>query len=140
MKHKKYDPNELHDIFDRPRQIKYQICVVNSQITNLEDCLLPGAIRYDRDKVDTSPSDRMPQIMAEIGDLSVKLKRLEDELFEAQKKVKDICNSVDNDLERTVLLMRFIGCQTFEQIGVALDYDKSGAWRIYDRAIAELTK
>lgn len=140
VERKKYDRDKLKETFNRPRRIKYQICAINSQIASLEDCLLPGAIRYDTDRVDSSPSDRMPQVMAEIADLCTKQKRLERELFEAQKQVKDICESIDDDLERTVLLMRFIGCQTFEQIGLELSYDKSGAWRAYDRAIKSLTK
>lgn len=130
---------DLYEILARPRQLKFKICAISAKISNLEDCLLPGAIRYDKDKVESSPSDRMPEVMAEIGDLSDKQRRLSQELLQANELIQKMCDErLTDELEKTVILMRFVGCQTFEEIGTALAYDKSGAWRIYDRAMDRL--
>lgn len=133
--------SELYEILSKPRRLKYQICSINSQIANLEDCLLPGAVRYDKDNVQTSPTDRMPQVMAEIGDLSDRQKKLAEELLRANKHIKAICEEhLTDELERTVVIMHHVGLQTFDQIGISITYTKSGVWYIYDRAIDHLEK
>ena len=43
----------------------------------LESCLLPAAIRYDKDKVQTSPEDPMAKIVAEINELEVEMNKIQ---------------------------------------------------------------
>lgn len=132
---------ELYEILSKPRRLKFQICTINSQILNLKDCLMPGAVRYDKDNVQTSPADRMPQIMAEIGELSDKQKELSAELLRINDVIKKICDDyLTDELEKTVVLMHHVGMQTFEQIGASISYTKGGVWYIYDKAIDHLEK
>lgn len=132
---------ELYDILSKPRRLKYQICAINSQIANLEDCLLPGGIRYDKENVQSSPTDRMPQVMAEIGDLSDKQEILSKEFVRANERIKILCEKyLTDELEKTVIVMHYVGLQTFEQIGASISYTKGGVWYIYDRAIDHLEK
>lgn len=133
---KKQLSDELYGILNRPRFLTYRIQQINAQIMNLESCLYPGAIRYDREKVDSSPSDKMPQIVAEIVDLEKERERLEKEVGVSKDTLIRFCESnLSEELDRTVIIMHYIGKQTFEQIGVALSYSKGWVWHTYDRAI-----
>lgn len=127
----------LYSILNKPREIKYRLCYISSQIRNLEECLLPSGIRYDKDNVQTSPSDKLPEIAAEIVDLEDEHKRLEKDILKAGDRIKEMCNSL-TDIESTVIMMKFIACQTFDQISLTTNYSKGGVWHIYRKAIDRL--
>ena len=63
--------------------IMYKVRIIDRTIWRLEikrdslkSCLLPGAVRYDLDKVQTSPEDRFSLVMAEVADLDSTIQEL----------------------------------------------------------------
>lgn len=128
---------ELYEILRKPKEIKYRLCYINSQINNLQSCLLPFGIRYDNVKVSLSPSDKMSEIEAEIDKLEREHYDVERQISISEEQIKNLCRCL-TPIEETVIMMRFVACQTFEQIGLALNYDRSGVWRVYDRAIKKM--
>lgn len=130
---------DLYNILKKPREIKYRLCYINSQIRNLEECLLPSGIRYDKDNVQSSPSDKLSEIVAEISILEQEHTKLEADLLKAGDRIKALCTTL-TDIEGTVIMMRFIALQKFEQIAIATNYTKGGIWDVYGRAIDKLEK
>ena len=59
--------NEGYRWLSRPRAVDSKIRRLESKIEELRTCLEPNAIRYDAEKVNSSPDDMTSKIFAEIG-------------------------------------------------------------------------
>ena len=53
----------------KPRWMQSEISALTEQIATLKTSLLPAGIRYDKDKVQTSPDDQMSAIFSRIDEL-----------------------------------------------------------------------
>ena len=113
------------------------------QIRELESCLLPGAIRYDVDRVQSSPSDPMSRIMAEIDDLEHQIEQLKIEKAEAVTEVSRMIDKLEDETEKTVLADYFIGRAPMTEVADIIGYGVRQTFRIRKRGIenmAELLK
>lgn len=130
---------ELYEVLSRPRKVRMQICSNRSQIESLRSCLYPTGISYDKDRVEKSTkTDKMSQIEAEIEMLETKEEKLETDFINSNASVKKLCNALEDETEKTVMVMRFIGCQKFNEIATTLTYDVSWVYRIYQKAVKNL--
>ena len=122
-----------------------QIKILESRIQNaiiqretLRSCLLPSGIRYDIDKVDTTPSDQMSGIEARVIDLEREIKGME---RQKQKLIVQITNAIyrlQNDDEKTVLLAYYIGRKRIEDIADEIPVSVRTAYYIKRKAISHL--
>ena len=130
---------ELYEVLSRPRKVRMQICSNKSQIESLRSCLYPTGISYEKDRVEKSTkTDKMSQIEAEIEMLEAKEEKLEIDFISSNADVKKLCNALEDETEKTVMVMRFIGCQKFNEIATTLTYDVSWVYRIYQKAVKDL--
>ena len=60
---------QAYDFLNSARVLHWQWLRLKAKHDELESCLLPAAIRYDKDKVQTSPDDTMSKIMAKAIDM-----------------------------------------------------------------------
>lgn len=122
-----------------------QIKILESRIQNaiiqretLRSCLLPSGIRYDVDKVDTTPSDQMSGIEARVIDLEREIKGME---RQKQRLIVQITNAIyrlQNDDEKTVLLAYYIGRKRIEDIADEIPVSVRTAYYIKRKAISHL--
>ena len=63
----------VRELLQSVRAEKLEIVILREQIEELKMSLLPGAIRYDKDKVQTSPDDQMSAVMEKVDDYERKL-------------------------------------------------------------------
>ena len=103
------DINEVYVFFGKPRLHENKIRRLESTIEGLRDCLLPGGMRYDTDRVQTSQSDKMLEIMCRITEL-------ESELDEERQKKANAVREIDKALMKmpegpykTILAESYIG-------------------------------
>ena len=68
---------QAYEFLNSARVLHWQWLRVKAKHDELESCLLPGAIRYDRDKVQTSPDDIMGRILAEVNELEQRMEQLQ---------------------------------------------------------------
>ena len=61
--------DEVYDFLMGPYHKRLEIQRKESLIAELRSCLLPGAIRYDADKVQSSPGDQLSEVMAKIDEM-----------------------------------------------------------------------
>lgn len=78
-------------------------------IESLRYNLTPGAIRYDKDRVDTSPQDQMTELFAKIDQYERELKVEYAKRAEVVLKVDDALNRMSDTKERIVLKEYYIG-------------------------------
>ena len=78
-------------------------------IESLRYNLTPGAIRYDKDRVDTSPQDQMTELFAKIDQYERELQVEYAKRAEVVLKVDDALNRMSDTKERIVLKEYYIG-------------------------------
>ena len=104
--------------------------------------LLPGAIRYDKDKVDTSPTDQMSERMASVVDLKTELEKRLTDLNRRKLKAQRIIDTLDDSIKRQILSCYFLTTKRshtkLEDIGRIIGYSRRQTYRLYDEAIQEI--
>ena len=106
----------------------------------LESCLLPAAIRYDKDKVQTSPEDAMSKIVAEVTELEKEMNRVQQRKAKQIAKIDKAINTLTSDEERTALTMRYINRIPVTDIAEAMGYSIKRIYQFMDRGGAQIAK
>ena len=106
----------------------------------LESCLLPAAIRYDKDKVQSSPEDAMSKIVAEVAELEKEMNRVQQRKANQIAKIDKAISTLPSDQERTALTMRYINRISVTDIAEAMGYSVKRVYQFMDRGGAQISK
>lgn len=99
----------------------------------LESCLLPAAIRYDKDKVQTSPDDPMSRVVAEIAELEKEMKSLQVRKAERIAEIDKQISYLASDEQRTALTMRYINRISVTEIAEAMGYAEPTIYKLMNQ-------
>lgn len=116
---------------------KIQNCIL--QHDTLRSCLLPKGIRYDVDRVISSPSDQMSEIEAKVVDLERKILRLKHEKQTVMVTITKSIYKLSSDNEKTVLLSYYIGRKTVEQIAEEMETSVRNVYYLKRKAISHIS-
>lgn len=127
------------------KQIKreqIEICRLQEQIDTAEASLLPKAIRYDLDKVQTSPEDPMYDVLAEVEEYKKEMLKRTHRLILRRRKAIRMLDQLSDTRQRQALFLYYLdpSLLTMEQVGEKMIYSEREAWRIHDAAMAKLEK
>lgn len=106
----------------------------------LESCLLPAAIRYDKDKVQTSSEDAMSKIVAEVTELEKEMNRVQLRKSQQIAKIDKAISALSSAEERTALTMRYINRIPVTDIADAMGYSEQRIYQFMDRGGAQIAK
>lgn len=125
---------EVHDKLTSPRRTKRQIAVTKAQMEKLRVMMLPGAIRYDKDTVQSSPQDPMLIFAEKMDELLQTAKSLELAYMQQYTEVETMANSLD-DAHRDVIKLRYLADYGAPQIAIELNYSESTVYKLKREAI-----
>lgn len=131
---------EAYDFLYSVQHIERQIEICKTRQEALRMCLLPQGIRYDLDKIQTTPTDRISDIEADIADLSAEIARLTDEKYEQIKRISVAISALDDDVEQVVLNAYYIGRMPMKKVADTVHYSLRGAYKIKKRGVQHLAK
>ena len=126
----------LYSIRDEYKEIEE----LKMRIEELATSLLPQGIRYDKERVQTSPEDTATDRMAEIGVyegmLQKKLARLNRRRMMAQIRIDTLADS----RQRQILDLYFLSDRRYNMAEVAdlIGYSKQQTYRFYCRALQNM--
>lgn len=106
----------------------------------LESCLLPAAIRYDKDKVQSSPEDPMSKVVSEIVELEKEMNRVQLRKSKQIAEIDKAISTLTSDEERTALTMRYINRIPVPDIADAMGYSIQRVYQFMDRGGAQIAK
>ena len=106
----------------------------------LESCLLPAAIRYDKDKVQTSPDDTMSKVVSEIADLEKEMSRVLKCKAQQVERIDKALKSLESEEERTALTMRYINRISVSEIAEAMGYSEQRIYQFMNQGGAQIAK
>lgn len=126
------DITKVRSFFYQIRSEQREIDLLQERIEETNAALFPKAIRYDKEKVQTSPGDIITDQMAELADytnlMEKKIRRLTARRAYAQKLI----NRLDDSTERQVLGLYFLSTKRIKMWKVAdkIGYSEHRAWEI----------
>lgn len=122
------------------RVLHWEWLCLKAKHDELESCLLPAAIRYDKDKVQTSPEDAMSKIVAEVTELEKEMNRVLQRKAKQIAKIDKAINTLTSYEERTALTMRYINRIPVTDIAEAMGYSIKRIYQFMDRGGAQIAK
>lgn len=122
------------------RDEQKEIAELEERIADLRASLLPSAIRYDKDSVQTSVSDTITDKMIKIAEYDALLDRKLARLYARRAKAQKLIDTLTDSLERQVLSIYFLsdGRPTMEQVAGKLSYSFPHTYRMYKSGIEHL--
>lgn len=130
----------MYDILLEPRRLEYRIRRKTMERDELEMGLLPGAIRYDKEPVQTSPEDRLPEVVGKIADLDAMVKQLRREKDMAVIRAADLIDTLDSEVEKLVLTAYYIRRLPMTRIAGQVEYSVSHTYKIRREGIGHLAR
>ena len=124
-----------HEYMMQVRRIELRIRRISLQIEELESCLLPQGIRYDRDKVQTSPEDVLSKIAGKISDLEKLRTELARERALLLLEMQDMVDRIENELERFVLEAYYLSRLSMREIAEMIPCSIQHAYRLRKRGL-----
>jgi len=128
----------LYQIKDERKEIQE----LTNRIIELESSLYPSGIRYDTDKVQTSPSDHMMETVAKVSEVEEKIKARKERLLTRQAKAESIIATLEDTRERQVLDLYFLSENariTLGEVADLIGYSQRETVRIYVSALDKLS-
>ena len=105
----------------------------------LEVCLLPTGIRYDKDRVQTSPEDTITKICAEIAQIDADIATLTEQRYRQVVEVDRVLGLL-KDNEQTVLILRYVQRIPVKEIAKNLQYSVDNIQKIRRAGVDHLTE
>lgn len=137
--------NEVKIFFRQIRAEQSEINHLGRMIKEEEMLLLPKAITYDKDKVQSSPEDKFSEVCAKISDMQEELENSIFDLKGKQAKAEKMIRLLDDPDEREVMRWYYMTTDngrllTWQDVAIRMNYYRSHIFRIHGNALVNLAK
>ena len=131
----------VKEFLNKIRKIDLLIDCKLEQVNELRSLLCGGAIRYDKDKFQSSVDpDSLTDTIAKIIELEEKINEDIDRLVDTKTKAREMIEMLENDREKVILYKRYFDGKSFEEIAVECAYSWRQVHRIHGKALVNLEK
>lgn len=131
---------EAYAFLNSVRQIEADIVKKQLQHDELQSCLLPKAITYDKDKIQTTPSDMMSETAALVLDLEKDIRKLYARKAQLIVEINDAISRLDSDTEQMILLGFYVGRLPASRVADLVHYSLRGVYKAKRRAVMHLAE
>lgn len=133
---------DLQSTFDYLMQIRkkeYAIKRKQLRCEELRSCLGARAIQYDRDRVQTSPVDKVSEIICKVADLEDQIEQLQEEKALLIIEIGDAIEQLEDEKEAMILTAYYIRRLTMEQVAEEMDYSLQHTYRLRKRGVQHIS-
>lgn len=131
---------QAYEFLNSVRVLHWRWLRLKARHDELESCLLPSGIRYDKDKVQTSPDDTISKIVAEINELEAEMSQVQRDKARRIKEITAVIHAISSDEERTALTMRFINRKPVTEIAEAMGYAEPTIYKFMNQGAERIIK
>lgn len=126
----------LYSVRDEQKEIEE----LTDRIYEMRMSLIPSGIRYDTDKVQTSPEDKLSECEAKIADYSKMLGQKKEALIQRRQQAQGMIDLLEDSRERQVLDIYFLSVKrlSMEDVSAMIGYSRKQTFRIYKSALQNL--
>lgn len=105
-----------------------------------ETLTLPAAIRYDRDRVQTSPSnDQMDNAARRLIDIEAQINELYNEKADRIDLIFHALDQLKDERQRMILIRHYIRHERMEKIADDMNYDISWTYKLLRTGLHDLS-
>lgn len=131
--------DEVYEFLTMPKKTKLQI---RSKQMQIEDLLmlqmLPGAIRYDKDIVQSSPGDPMLKFIVRVDELERDIEGLKQQYVDEQKLISEAIEMLEDKREQVVLIGRYVSGDSYDEIAAELSLSVDRVFQIHRSAVDKM--
>lgn len=131
---------EAYVFLNSARVLHYQYLRLKAKRDELESCLIPGAIRYDKDKVQRSPEDPMSKIISEINELENEMARVQHNKQIQVEKIYKAISRLESEEEKTSLTMRYVSRIPVKKIAEEMGYSEPTIYRFMNQGAEKMIR
>lgn len=131
---------EAYDFLLQVRRIEVDIKLKAIKRDELETCLLPAGVRYDTVKVQTSPSDQLSEVAAEVLDLDKEITELQHLKARKIVEVSSAIEKLESDNEKMVLLSYYIARMPIKKVAGLICYSTRQTYHFKQQGVQHLAK
>ena len=134
---------EVEKLFRDIRDIKGEIMTLEKHEEYIRLSMLPGAVRYDKDQVQTSPEDPMLKFAEKLSEDEELIQKRLSRLRELNLLCQKILDKMSTPKYRNLLLLRYIegGLKyrySWSEVALNLGYDEQYTrWTLHHAALDE---
>ena len=132
------DLNETYDFLMQVRRKEIIIRRKEMQRDELRACLLPGAVRYDKDRVQSSPTDTMADVLARVDELDHEIEQLRHEKAQLILEISNAIEQLEDDTEKVVLTEFYIARAPMSQVADTIHYSIRRAYYYRKSGVEQL--
>ena len=131
------------------RSIRSEQCEIRVLKEMREDAylsLFPPAIRYDKDKVQVSPQDVMPDRMSKICELDKEIDQRLAELDAHRAEAFRLIQKLDSDIGRTILMLYYLNSRkdgkayTWADVSKQIQYSEDRTKHIHGKMLQQINR
>lgn len=126
--------DKVYEFLNGPKFTAEQIQAKKRKRTERLLAMVPGAIRYDTPRVQSSPSDRMSEIMGEVDELDQEIEDLRELLRQRRQEVADLSRRELDEQACRVIILRYIDGLQWRDVAAAVHKSESTVFRIHKDA------
>lgn len=126
--------DKVYEFLNGPKFTAEQIQAKKRKRTKRLLAMVPGAIRYDTPRVQSSPSDRMSEIMGEVDELDQEIEDLRELLRLRRQEVADLSRRELDEQACRVIILRYIDGLQWRDVAAAVHKSESTVFRIHKDA------
>jgi DNA-directed RNA polymerase specialized sigma subunit len=126
--------DKVYEFLNGPKFTAEQIQAKKRKRTERLLAMVPGAIRYDTPRVQSSPSDRMSEIMGEVDELDQEIEDLRELLRQRRQEVADLSRRELDEQACRVIILRYIDGLQWRDVAAAVHKSERTVFRIHKDA------
>ena len=126
--------DKVYAFLNGPKFTAEQIQAKKRKRTERLLAMVPGAIRYDTPRVQSSPSDRMSEIMGEVDELDQEIEDLRELLRLKRQEVADLSRRELDEQACRVIILRYIDGLQWRDVAAAVHRGQSTVFADHKRA------
>ena len=130
--------DEVYEFLTMPKKTKLQIRSKQMQIEDLRLQMLPGAIRYDKDIVQSSPGDPMLKFIVRVDELERDIEGLKQQYVDEQKLISEAIEMLEDKREQVVLIGRYVSGDSYDEIAAELSLSVDRVFQIHRSAVDKM--
>ena len=130
--------DEVYEFLTMPKKTKLQIRSKQMQIEDLRLQMLPGAVLYDKDIVQSSPEDPMMKFIVRVDELERAIEGLKQRYVDEQKMISEAIEMLEDEREQVVLIGRYVSGDSYYEIAAELFLSVDRVFQIHRSAVDKM--
>lgn len=132
--------NKAKEYLKQIGRITKEIERIDLEIERNRLLLMPGALRYDKDRVQTSPEDKLAAVSVEIETLRVEQVKRRAELARVKYRIITEVSALPKLEHSELLYLRYVNLLSLDEIAERMGYDPSHIRHMHGWALDEFER